>query len=164
MKSLQKAEIYIWFDSKTSATHLFQGICNVRSLRLNIHEVIPLTSRFPILHNLIEFEFFGKETWLVEFLHCAPNLKTLTVLLQDVAGTRWNIEAPSCLSFHLKKIKISDYTTDMIEIVRYLLDNSMVLEKLIIRVNAMNATRASKARSQLLPLLKSSKKGLIVIL
>ncbi|MFQ6627807.1 hypothetical protein Gotur_008363 [Gossypium turneri] len=52
----------------------------------------------------------------------------------------------------------------MIEIVRYLLDNSMVLEKLIIRVNAMNATRASKARNQLLPLLKSSKKDLIVIL
>ncbi|TYI91684.1 hypothetical protein E1A91_D02G011000v1 [Gossypium mustelinum] len=85
MKSLEKAEICIWFGSsnyETSAIHLFQGICNVRSLRLTIHEVIPLTSRFPILHNLIEFEFLGKEIWLVEFLHCAPNLKTLTVLLQ----------------------------------------------------------------------------------
>ncbi|TYG77833.1 hypothetical protein ES288_D02G007400v1 [Gossypium darwinii] len=167
MKSLEKAEICIWFDSsnyETSSIHLFQGVCNVRSLRLTIHEVIPITSRFPILHNLIEFEFLGKEIWLVEFLHCAPNLKTLTVLLQDVAGTRWNIDAPSCLSFHLKKIEISDYAPDMIEIVRYLLDNSMVLEKLIIKVNAMNATCASKARNQLLPLLKSSKKGLIVIL
>ncbi|MBA0612234.1 hypothetical protein Godav_012866, partial [Gossypium davidsonii] len=42
MKSLEKAEICFWFDSsnyETSATHLFQGICNVRSLRLTIHEV-----------------------------------------------------------------------------------------------------------------------------
>ncbi|KAK8364837.1 hypothetical protein V6Z12_A02G009600 [Gossypium hirsutum] len=85
MKSLEKADICIWFDSsnyETSATHLFQGICNVRSLRLNIHEVIPLASRIPIFHNLVEFEFYGRESWLVEFLHFAPNLKTLTVKFQ----------------------------------------------------------------------------------
>ncbi|XP_040945321.1 F-box/LRR-repeat protein At4g14103 [Gossypium hirsutum] len=85
MKSLEKAEICIWFDSsnyETSATHLFQGICNVRSLWLNIHEVIPLTIRIPIFHNLIEFEFYGRENLLVEFLHCTPNLKTLTVKFQ----------------------------------------------------------------------------------
>ncbi|MBA0877822.1 hypothetical protein Goshw_028004 [Gossypium schwendimanii] len=73
MKSLQKAEIYIWFDSsnyETSAIHLFQGICNVRSLRLTIHEVIPLTSRFPILHNLIEFEFFGIRIFWERNLAC----------------------------------------------------------------------------------------------
>ncbi|TYJ44808.1 hypothetical protein E1A91_A02G009700v1 [Gossypium mustelinum] len=85
MKSLEKAEMCISFYSsnyETSATHLFQGICNVRSLRLNIHEVIHLTSGFPIFHNLIEFDFYGSETWFVEFLHCAPNLKTLTILLE----------------------------------------------------------------------------------
>ncbi|KAB2092147.1 hypothetical protein ES319_A02G008900v1 [Gossypium barbadense] len=167
MKSLEKADICIWFDSsnyETSATHLFQGICNVRSLRLNIHEVIPLASRIPIFHNLVEFEFYGRESWLVEFLHFAPNLKTLTVKFQFRTGTRWNIGVPSCLSLHLKKIEISDYATYMIEIVRYLLDNSMVLEKLIIRVDAMTPTQENKARNQLLLLLKSSKKCLIVIL
>ncbi|MFQ6660082.1 hypothetical protein Gotur_028706, partial [Gossypium turneri] len=52
----------------------------------------------------------------------------------------------------------------MIEIVHYFLDNAMVLEKLIIRLYAMNATHESKVRNQLLQLLKSSKKCLIVIL
>ncbi|KAH1089085.1 hypothetical protein J1N35_016342 [Gossypium stocksii] len=54
MKSLEKAELRIWFESsdyeiqycdETSAAHLIQGICHVRCL--------------------------------VEFLHCAPNLKKL---------------------------------------------------------------------------------------
>ncbi|MBA0555324.1 hypothetical protein Golob_025509, partial [Gossypium lobatum] len=122
---------------------------------------IPLTNRLPIFHNLTEFEFYGREDWLVEFLHCAHNLKTLTVEFKNVAGTRWNIDVPSCLSFHLKEIEISDYATHMIEIVHYFLDNAMVLEKLIIRLDAMNATHESKANNQLLQLLKTSKKCLI---
>ncbi|MBA0797398.1 hypothetical protein Gohar_008104, partial [Gossypium harknessii] len=44
MKSLEKAHINIYqFDSincETSATHLIQGICNVRSLSLTIDEVV----------------------------------------------------------------------------------------------------------------------------
>ncbi|PPD78627.1 hypothetical protein GOBAR_DD24447 [Gossypium barbadense] len=79
MKSLEKAHISICgcdtIDSQTIATHLIQGICNVRSLRLTIDEVIFQTSRLPIFYNLIEFKFLGRgfngrETWLVEFLHC----------------------------------------------------------------------------------------------
>ncbi|KAL1180900.1 hypothetical protein V6Z11_A02G009800 [Gossypium hirsutum] len=81
-----------------------------------------------------------------------------------IVEARWNINVPSCLSFRLKKIEISDYVIDMIEIVRYLLDNSMVLEELIIRMKAINATPGIKACNQLLPLLKSSKKCQIVIL
>ncbi|MFQ6627806.1 hypothetical protein Gotur_007157, partial [Gossypium turneri] len=172
MKSLEKAEICFWFDSsnyETSATHLFQGICNVRSLRLTIHEVIPLTSQFPIFHNLIEFEFYGRESFLVEFLHCTPNLKTLTVKFQVVAETQRKVlhmKVPSCLSLHLKEIRILNFKGDtrMFEMISYFWDNAMVLEKLIIRVNAMTATHESKAHNQLLRLLKSSKKCLIVIL
>ncbi|KAH1095993.1 hypothetical protein J1N35_012914 [Gossypium stocksii] len=110
MKSLEKADICIWFDSskyETSATHLFQGICNVRSLSLWIDKM-------------------------------------------NVAGTRWNMDVPSCLSFHLKEIEILDYATHMIEIVRYFLDNAMVLKKLMIRLDAMNGTHESKACNQLL--------------
>ncbi|MBA0797396.1 hypothetical protein Gohar_008104, partial [Gossypium harknessii] len=123
MKSLEKADISIYrFDSsdcETSATHLIQGICTVRSLSLTIDEVIFQTCRLPIFHNLIEFEyrglgFNGRETWLVEFLRCAPNLKTLTLNFLDFERTRWkalSIEVPSCLSFHLKEIEFSCFDT-----------------------------------------------------
>ncbi|KAK8307799.1 hypothetical protein V6Z12_D02G010900 [Gossypium hirsutum] len=63
MKSLEKADICIYgFHSNLSidATYLIQGICNVRYLSLNIHEVISGTSRLPIFHNLIEFKFCGR--------------------------------------------------------------------------------------------------------
>ncbi|XP_052483813.1 putative F-box/FBD/LRR-repeat protein At5g22670 [Gossypium raimondii] len=171
MKSLEKAEICIWFDSsnyETSATHLFQGICNVRSLWLNIHEVIPLTIRIPIFHNLIEFEFYGRESLLVEFLHCTPNLKTLTVKFQVVAETQRKVlhmEVPSCLSLHLKEIKILNFKRDrrMFEMISYFWDNAMVLEKLMIRIKSLSETQQSIVFNQLLQLPKSSKKCQVVI-
>ncbi|MBA0685173.1 hypothetical protein Goari_026712 [Gossypium aridum] len=115
MKSLEKAQIYIWFGSETNAAHLYQGICN------------------------------------------------------NYAGTQWKalcIEIPSCLSFHLKEIEIEIPRIDtlMIEVVSYFLDNAMVLERLIISMNWLTAIEKRKARNQLLQLLKSSKKCLIMIL
>ncbi|PPD78626.1 hypothetical protein GOBAR_DD24446 [Gossypium barbadense] len=122
MKSLEKAHISICdcdtIDSQTIATHLIQ-VCNVRSLRLTINEIFR-TSKLPIFHNLIEFEFLGRgfngrEIWLVEFLHRMPNLKTLTLNFPVVAGTQWKaLEVSSCLSFHLKEIEISRFNTHMI--------------------------------------------------
>ncbi|KAA3485677.1 F-box protein isoform X1 [Gossypium australe] len=176
MKSLEKAHIYICesdsIDCETSATHLIQGIRNVRSLSLTTDEAIFRTSRLPIFHNLIEFEyggrrFNGRETWLVEFLHCAPNLETLTLNFPVDTRTQWNalpIQVPSCLSFHLKEIEISCFEPHMIEMVSYFLDNAMVLENLIIRMKAMTMTQKRKVNIQLLQFLKSSKKCLIVIL
>ncbi|XP_017632954.1 F-box protein At4g22280-like [Gossypium arboreum] len=176
MKSLEKARLNICendsIDCETSATHLIQGIRNVRSLSLTTDEAIFRTSRLPIFHNLIEFEygghgFNGIETWLVEFLHCAPNLETLNLNFPVDAGTRWKalpIEVPSCLSFHLKEIEISCFVTHMIEMVSYFLDNAMVLENLIIRTKGLSVTQTRKVSNQLLQLLKSSKKCLIVIL
>ncbi|MBA0737756.1 hypothetical protein Gogos_011204 [Gossypium gossypioides] len=176
MKSLEKADISIYrFDSsdcETSATHLIQGICTVRSLSLTVDEVIFRTCRLPIFHNLIEFEyrglgFNGRETWLVEFLHCAPNLKTLTLNFLVVAETQWKVllmEVPSCLSLHLKEIEFSCFDTHMIEMVNYFLDNAMVLKKLIISMDLLTWIQKAEASSQLLKLLKSSNKCLIVIL
>ncbi|MBA0797395.1 hypothetical protein Gohar_008104 [Gossypium harknessii] len=173
MKSLEKADISIYrFDSsdcETSATHLIQGICTVRSLSLTIDEVISGTSRLPIFHNLIEFKFCGRETSLVEFLHCVPNLKTLTIRFLVDAGTQWKalpVEVPSCLSFHLKEIEIeiSCFDTRMIEMVSYFLDNAMVLEKLIMSMAALTWRQKWEAQNQLLQFLKRSKKCLIVIL
>ncbi|TYH82547.1 hypothetical protein ES332_D02G068800v1 [Gossypium tomentosum] len=172
MKSLEKAHINICgcdaIDSQTIATHLIQRICNVRSLRLTINEIFR-TSRLPIFHNLIEFEFLGRgfngrEIWLVEFLHRMPNLKILTLDFPVVAGTQWKaLEVPSCLSFHLKEIEISCFNTHMIEMVSYFLDNAMILEKLIINMDALTVTQKKKARNQLLQLVKSSKKCLKLV-
>ncbi|TYG78503.1 hypothetical protein ES288_D02G064000v1 [Gossypium darwinii] len=168
MKSLEKAHISIsgcgTIDSQTIATHFIQGICNVRSLRLTINEGVFRTSQLPIFHNLIEFEFLGRgfngrEIWLVEFLHRMPNLKTLTINFPA-------FEVPSCLSFHLKEIEVSCFSTHIIEMVSYFLDNAMILEKLIISMDALTVTQKKKARNQLLQLVKSSKKclKLVVIL
>ncbi|XP_017632696.2 F-box/LRR-repeat protein At4g14103-like [Gossypium arboreum] len=128
MKSLEKAHITICgcdtIDSQTIATHLIQGICNMRSLHLTINEEV-------------------------------------------VAGTQWKaLEVPSCLSFHLKEIEISSFNTHMIEMVSYFLDNAMILEKLIISMDALTVTQEKKTRNQLLQLVKSSKKclKLVVIL
>ncbi|MBA0737758.1 hypothetical protein Gogos_011205, partial [Gossypium gossypioides] len=158
--NLEKADISIYLfgssDRETSATHLIQGICTVRSLNLTIHDVIFRMCRLPIFHNLIEFEYGGlpifhnliefeygglgsngRETWLVEFLHCAPNLNTLTLNFLVVVETQWKVlhmEVPSCLSLHLKEIKILNFKGDMrmFEMISYFLDNAMVLEKLMI--------------------------------
>ncbi|TYH82544.1 hypothetical protein ES332_D02G068500v1 [Gossypium tomentosum] len=154
MKSLEKAHITLCgidtIDSQTIATHLIQGMCNVRSLRLTINGVL--------------LGEIGREIWLVEFLHRMPNLKTLTLNFPVVAGTQWKaLEVPSCLSFHLKEIEISCFNTHMIEMVSYFLDNAMILEKLIINMDALTMTQKKKARNQLLQLVKSSKKCLKLV-
>ncbi|TYG55567.1 hypothetical protein ES288_D09G284300v1 [Gossypium darwinii] len=170
MKSLEKAQIYIWFGSEANAAHLYQGICNIRSLTLQISKEIFPTSRLPIFYNLNELEFCG-DICSVKFLHCVPNLKKLILKYLNYAGTQWKglcIEIPSCLSFHLKEIEIEipRIDTHMIEMVSYLLDNAMVLERLIIisTDRLTTTTEKRKVRNQLLQLLKSSKKCLIVIL
>ncbi|KAH1089084.1 hypothetical protein J1N35_016341 [Gossypium stocksii] len=65
MKSLEKAELRIWFQSsddeiqdcdyETSVAHLIQGICNVRSLSFSLE--VEISSQLPVFHNLIELEF-----------------------------------------------------------------------------------------------------------
>ncbi|XP_040943875.1 F-box/LRR-repeat protein At4g14103 isoform X2 [Gossypium hirsutum] len=164
-------------DRETSATHLIQGIiqgiCTVRSLNLTINDVIFRTCRLPIFHNLIKFEYGvlgsnGRETWLVEFLHCAPNLNTLTLNFLVVVETQWKVlhmEVPSCLSLHLKEIKILNFKGDaqMFEMISYFLDNAMVLEKLMIGMKSLSETQQSIVFNQLLQLPKSSKKCQVVI-
>ncbi|KAB2039456.1 hypothetical protein ERO13_D02G008900v2 [Gossypium hirsutum] len=179
--NLEKADISIYLfgfsDRETSATHLIQGIiqgiCTVRSLNLTINDVIFRTCRLPIFHNLIKFEYGvlgsnGRETWLVEFLHCAPNLNTLTLNFLVVVETQWKVlhmEVPSCLSLHLKEIKILNFKGDaqMFEMISYFLDNAMVLEKLMIGMKSLSETQQSIVFNQLLQLPKSSKKCQVVI-
>ncbi|MFQ6669877.1 hypothetical protein Gotur_034959, partial [Gossypium turneri] len=149
MKSLEKAYCVL-FGSETSASYLIQGICNVRSLTLKISKEIFPTSRLPIFYNLIELEFHG-DICFMEFLHCVPNLKKLILKYQKDAGARWKalcIKIPSCLSFHLKEIEIeiSCIDTYMIEMVSYLLDNAMVLERLIIISTDRLTTTAEKRK------------------
>ncbi|KAK8974383.1 hypothetical protein V6N11_072718 [Hibiscus sabdariffa] len=88
--SLQRDE-----DHELSAT-LLQGICNVQVLHLTIHDYVLSHVRTPLdtvlaFPNLVELEFknpcgdskVSVTTWIVEFLHCAPNLNTLILDLAD---------------------------------------------------------------------------------
>ncbi|MBA0685176.1 hypothetical protein Goari_026714, partial [Gossypium aridum] len=135
--------------------------------------------------NLVYFRYEGE----IVKVHHLSNMKSLekaycvlfgsetsaSYLIQGIcnkdAGARWKalcIKIPSCLSFHLKEIEIeiSCIDTYMIKMVSYLLDNTMVLERLIIISTDRLTTTAEKkkVRNQLLLLLKSPKKCLIVIL
>nr|KJB27802.1 hypothetical protein B456_005G010600 [Gossypium raimondii] len=85
-----------------------------------------------------------------------------------VVETQWKVlhmEVPSCLSLHLKEIKILNFKGDMrmFEMISYFLDNAMVLEKLMIGMKSLSETQQSIVFNQLLQLPKSSKKCQVVI-
>ncbi|XP_040943774.1 FBD-associated F-box protein At5g60610 isoform X6 [Gossypium hirsutum] len=71
-------------DAVGSEIKVPSDVCLGNLKTLQLRNSIFRTSRLPIFHNLIEFKYLGvgfngRETWLVEFLHCVPNLKTLTL-------------------------------------------------------------------------------------
>ncbi|GMI87096.1 hypothetical protein like AT5G56420 [Hibiscus trionum] len=115
MERLEKADIELFHfddaDCEQSATLLQRGICNN-----------PCEDRTVSV------------TWIVEFLHCAPNLKTFTLDLADADRVFESPleEVPSCLLYHLKEISILSFMGDthMFEIVSYFLNHVLVLEKL----------------------------------
>ncbi|KAK8507393.1 hypothetical protein V6N13_141413 [Hibiscus sabdariffa] len=156
MKSLERADIEItpiYDEDCKRATNLLRGICNVQSLYLAIEDGSkPFFSKplDPVLafNNLVKLEFrnyyniFYKEDyewqgpWIVEFLHCTPNLKTLIL---DLASTSEGFRSLpktvcSCLLFHMKEIEIKQFDGQkhMFEMVSYFLDHASVLEKLVI--------------------------------
>ncbi|KAE8670728.1 hypothetical protein F3Y22_tig00112114pilonHSYRG00214 [Hibiscus syriacus] len=97
-------------------------------------------------HNLeLEFKNPGddwKGTWIMEFLHCVPNLKTLILDFADVADADEGFEplpeeVPSCLLYRIKKISILTFKGDirMFEMISYFLNHALVLEKLMIIIN-----------------------------
>ncbi|KAK8502096.1 hypothetical protein V6N12_012549 [Hibiscus sabdariffa] len=152
MESLEKADITICLredvDRERSAA-LLQGIRNVRVLHFSIHDFDAPLSRMRldsglVFHNLVELDFENhcddcnlSLTWIVEFLHRVPNLKTLILdlIVADRVFESLPEEVPSCLLYHLKEVSIVSFRGDtrMFEIVSYFLNHASVLEKLVMR-------------------------------
>ncbi|KAK8502103.1 hypothetical protein V6N13_038611 [Hibiscus sabdariffa] len=146
MESLEKADITIFnfndVDRERRAA-LLRGICSVQVLHLSIvDDDAPLlrTPLDPVLafNNLVELQCKNPPdvTWLVEFLHRAPNLKTLILDLADADGVLEPVpeQVPSCLLYHLKEISIVSFKRDthMFKLVSYFLNHASVLEKVAI--------------------------------
>ncbi|KAK8514916.1 hypothetical protein V6N11_072726 [Hibiscus sabdariffa] len=128
-ESLEKADITVFHlkavDRDRSAA-LLRGICNVRVLQLSIHDYDAQFFRGPLnslhaFHNLVELEFKNhcvdcklSPTWILEFLHGVPNLKTLILDLAVADRVFESVpeEVPSCLLHHLKEISIFCFRGD----------------------------------------------------
>ncbi|KAE8675100.1 hypothetical protein F3Y22_tig00111693pilonHSYRG00046 [Hibiscus syriacus] len=99
MKSLERTHIEITLTDSEDlerAANLLQGVCNVQSLYLAIEDdskMLFLAPLDPMLafNNLVELEFRNylnddwQGTWILEFLHCMPNLKTLVLDLLNLS-------------------------------------------------------------------------------
>ncbi|KAK8502097.1 hypothetical protein V6N13_038606 [Hibiscus sabdariffa] len=128
-ESLEKADITIFHlkdvDRHRSAA-LLRGIRNVRVLHLSIHDYDAQFFRWPLnsvhaFHNLLELEFKNhcdncklSPTWIVQFLHLVPNLKTLILDLTVADRVFESVpeEVPTCLLYHLKEISIFCFRGD----------------------------------------------------
>ncbi|KAK8582987.1 hypothetical protein V6N13_069753 [Hibiscus sabdariffa] len=161
MDFLVHAEIGIFrFDKEAAydgnrelcAIDLLQAVYNVKSLCLTIEqaETIIQMPCEPLLsfHNVVELRIYKKfvdrqGTWVIEFLHCVPNLKTLHLVqvLQGAAerGIKPLPEkVPSCLLFQLETIKCLHFEGDerSVEVIIYFLKHGSALEKLIIEMSS----------------------------
>ncbi|XP_038996657.1 F-box/FBD/LRR-repeat protein At1g78750-like isoform X2 [Hibiscus syriacus] len=110
MKSLEKADIEITLLNSVDyerATNLLKGIFNVQCLCLTIEDCSKtffLTPLEPVLefNNLVDLVIrnFDNDdwegTWIVEYLHCTPNLKTLTLELVMNVSRRVQVIAYNC--------------------------------------------------------------------
>ncbi|KAE8733611.1 hypothetical protein F3Y22_tig00001120pilonHSYRG00269 [Hibiscus syriacus] len=179
MKSLESAHISITLLASVDyerATYLLKRICNVQSLFLAIEDyssTLFLAPLDPMLafKNLVELYFLNYDTddqgtWIVKFLHCMPNLKTLKLSLEiNSEGFRSLPTAvPLCLLFHIKEIKIIYFDGDehTLEMISYFLKHASVLEKLVFTIIDPWEKEESTIIEKLLSLPKKSKKCEIV--
>ncbi|KAE8706530.1 hypothetical protein F3Y22_tig00110392pilonHSYRG00145 [Hibiscus syriacus] len=178
MKSLEKADVKITLlgsEGRGHARNLLRRICNIQSLYLAIEDLVvinqvnvfetQLESVFAF-HNLVEFEFVNysdwQAAWIVEFLHCMPNLMKLVLDLRTAEegfGSLPNA-LPACLLFHLKEIETGYIKEDegLFELISYFLKHALVLEKLVIRIYASCDEDRLHAIEKLSSLPKGSKK------
>ncbi|GMI63718.1 hypothetical protein like AT5G62970 [Hibiscus trionum] len=145
MTSLARADIYFSFGlhpiliENVGFVKLFEGIGNVKSLRLTIDpKALPFLShkRFAAFQNLHHLEICrmcikwnGKG--LFELLEFSPNLQTL--LIGEVSDEFWFLteKVPACIVYQLKEFEVHfDDETSVLKLVTYILKNAIVLEKL----------------------------------
>ncbi|KAK8502101.1 hypothetical protein V6N13_038609 [Hibiscus sabdariffa] len=183
MESLKKADITIFnfnnVDREQSAA-LLRGICNVQVLHLFIIDQdarLIRTPTDPVLafNKLVELRFKNhgdprtlSVTWMLEFLHRAPNLKTLILDLADADGVYELLpkQVPSCLLYGLKEISLVSFKgktdTHMLKLFSYFLIHASALKKLVMSTNVLQQHR-SNIMKKLSSLPRRSKKCEFVI-
>ncbi|KAK8545707.1 hypothetical protein V6N13_066976 [Hibiscus sabdariffa] len=166
MNSLEEADVEVYqlvdepsydVNRETGATasisNLFQGICNVKSLRLSFNQPETLIRMPPEpvfvfgFHELVELELEIRHNvhdwqgmWVIQFLCCAPNLERLHIGLpvphEGFKPLPLPEEVPSCLLFQLKEIKIRYFegNEQMFEMISYFLSHGSVLEVLKVKI------------------------------
>ncbi|KAK8490643.1 hypothetical protein V6N13_141666 [Hibiscus sabdariffa] len=152
---------------------LFEGLGNVKSLRLTINpKALPILShkRFVALQNLLHLEILDRmNKWkgagLSEFLEFLPNLQTLVTC--KVSNEVWfpMEEVPSCVVYQLKECKVLDFDDEssLFKLATYILKNATVLDKLTICTSRILKVDAKfKITKQLLNLPRCSNKCQVV--
>ncbi|CAA0829114.1 Unknown protein [Striga hermonthica] len=100
------------------------------------------------LHNLTKLELSVEGWFLSYFLEKADKLKVLIISRAYFIQKRWlaaPLQVPNCLSSHLKIVQIHelDRTEHELDMVRYLLKNAKVLERMEIHCLAESVERIS---------------------
>ncbi|KAK0584509.1 hypothetical protein LWI29_014330 [Acer saccharum] len=147
------------------AMELLRGINCTKSLSLTAYTMeflsLAIKDDMPTFPNLIDLELGIKASFgwklLPHFLASSPNLESLTLemnhgvecALQDFLRFE-SKSVPSCLRLHLKVIEITDMRgiCGELKVIKYLLKNSEVLEKL--EVNFASSTKKKYLRRQIL--------------
>ncbi|KAK8498137.1 hypothetical protein V6N12_025783 [Hibiscus sabdariffa] len=153
---------------------LFEGLVNVKSLRLRIYpELLPFLSdrRFVAFQNLLHLEIHNrgmklKGIELLEFLELSPNLQTLVTCKPSKQESFPMEKVPSCVAYQLKEWKVLDYDDQrsLFKMVTYILNNATVLEKLTIcSYRLLKEETKFRITKKLLNLRRSSNKCRIVV-
>ncbi|MBA0783577.1 hypothetical protein Gotri_001271 [Gossypium trilobum] len=179
MTSLEHANIrvhqcpeYAIYDvnRERAATNLLQAICNVKCLYLLITHAETLIPMGPepvfAFHKLVQLKFVNETeawvgTWILEFLHCVPNLEILHLALDAASeGIKPLAEnVPSCVSFHLTEIRVSRFVGDepMFQMISFFLKHATVLETLIIAMKYLTEKEELSITKRLLELPRNSR-------
>ncbi|GER53337.1 F-box/RNI-like/FBD-like domains-containing protein [Striga asiatica] len=109
---------------------------------------LPMANAIMKLHNLTELELKVDWWFLTYFLEKADKLKVLTIRKTYNNRKRWlaaPLHVPNCLSSHLKIVQIHELkgTENELDMVRYLLKNAEVLERMELHCLAESIGRIS---------------------
>ncbi|KAL9145926.1 hypothetical protein ABFS82_13G077000 [Erythranthe guttata] len=147
MNSLIGADIYLNhvnrkqedFPSSRSVLEFIDRLCNVKCLRLDLSyckEILDsvFSAWFISFNNLNKLELTADCRFLSKFIESADNLEILVFweVSEDIKSWIEPPQVPKCLSSHLRTIRLVEIvgTKHEFEIVRYLLKNAKVLERM----------------------------------
>ncbi|CAA0816245.1 Unknown protein [Striga hermonthica] len=123
--------------------HYHEPECEMEPVQL------PMANSIMKLHNLIKLELQVDWWFLTYFLDKADKLKVLTIRSKGYNNRkRWlaaPLQVPNCLSSHLKIVTIHELegTEHELDMVRYLLKNAKVLERMELHCLAESIRRIS---------------------